>query len=264
MRGLFTRPGYPTSCNRSAPNDFGTLPTMPTQPPMRALIVQHEHDGPGGLLADHLEARGYEVVVHLVMHEGTTHSDEPYPDPRAFDVIVPLGSVHGVYERDVIGSWIDRELDMLRTAHKANVPIFGICFGAQAITAALGGSVEKAPAYEIGWYEYDTDVPESIPAGPWFTWHGDRCVLPDGVRELARTDMCPQAFRIGRTVGVQFHPEVTPELIGSWTAQCPPGYFESKGVTAEALLAGFDVHGEVAARQAGALFDWFFDEVAVS
>src|SRR5207244_1467801 len=95
-----------------------------------------------------------------------------------FDLIVPLGSVRGVYERDVIGSWIDREVDMLRTAHAAGVPLFGICFGAQSITAALGGHVEKAPSHEIGWYHYDTDVPDAIPSGPWFTWHGDRCVLP--------------------------------------------------------------------------------------
>lgn len=233
---------------------------------MRALIVQHEHDGPAGLLGDHLETRGYELVVHQVMQAGSTHSDAPYPDPRAFDIIVPLGSVRGVYEHDVIGSWIHREIDMLRAADEAGVPMLGVCFGAQAITAALGGTVEKAPSYEVGWYHYDTDAPDVIPAGPWFTWHGDRCLLPTdvGITELARTELCTQAFRRARTVGVQFHPEVTRELVQSWADSCPAEYFTSKGVSAAEMIAGFDVHGDVAARQAVALFDWFLDEVAAS
>jgi GMP synthase-like glutamine amidotransferase len=228
---------------------------------MRALIVQHEHDGPGGLMAEHLVARGYEVEVLRVMQQGSTHSEVEYPDPTDYDVIVPLGSVHGVYDTDVIGSWVHRELDMLRTAHEAGVPMFGICFGAQALTTALGGSVEKAPAFEIGWYHYDTDTAD-IPAGPWFTWHGDRCLLPPGVTELARTELCTQAFRAGSTVGVQFHPEVTRDLVEAWVSQCPPSYFADRGVSADDVLGGFDAHGDVAAHQAAALFDWFLDEVA--
>ena len=229
---------------------------------MRALIVQHEHDGPAGLIGQHLQRRGYELVVQVVMQPGTTCSDTPFPDPTAFDVIVPLGSVRGVYEHDLIGSWIDRELDMLRSAHDAGVPMFGICFGAQSISTALGGSAEQAPHHEIGWFHYDTDVPDVVPAGPWFTWHGDRCVLPASVTELARSEMCPQAFRLGRTVGVQFHPEVTKDLVAGWAAKCPPDYFTSRGSSLEHVLDGFDQHGDVAAKQAGELFDWFLDDVA--
>jgi GMP synthase-like glutamine amidotransferase len=229
---------------------------------MRALILQHEHDGPAGLMGQHLQQRGYELTVQVVMPEGTTHSDEPFPDPELFDLIVPLGSVRGVYERDLIGSWIDRELDLLRTAHIAGVPMFGICFGAQSITAALGGRVEKAPSWEVGWYHYDSDIPDVIPSGPWFTWHGDRCVLADGVTELARNELCPQAFRSGRTVGVQFHPEVTRELVAGWVDKCPPDYFPAHGSSIDHVLGGFDVHGDVARKQATVLFDWYLDDVA--
>lgn len=231
---------------------------------MRALVVQHEHDGPAGLAGEQLRARGYEVVDHLVMHAGSTESHHPFPDPTAFDVLVPLGSVHGVYEHDVIGTWIDRELELLRTAHDAGVPVLGICFGAQAMCAALGGRVERAPGYEVGWYSYDTDVPEAIASGPWFTWHGDRLLLPEGPTELARNELCTQAYRVGRTVGVQFHPEATADLVGRWVAKCPPGYFASHGTTAEAVLDGFVSHGDTARRQAITLFDWFLDEVAPS
>lgn len=218
-------------------------------------------------MGEHLRARGYEVVDHLVMHPGSTESHHPFPDPTTFDVVVPLGSVHGVYEHDVIGTWIDREIAVLRTAHDAGVAVFGICFGAQALCVALGGQVEKAPGYEVGWYAYDSDVPEVIAPGPWFTWHGDRCLLPAGAgapTELARNELCTQAYRRGRSVGVQFHPEATPELVGAWVAKCPPGYFVSHATTAEAVLGGFAAEGDALQRRAITLFDWFLDEVATS
>lgn len=215
-------------------------------------------------MGEHLRARGYDVVDHLVMHAGSTENHEPFPDPTAFDVVVPLGSVHGVYEHDVIGTWIDREIDLLRTAHQAGVPVLGICFGAQAMCAALGGSVERAPGYEVGWYSYDTDVPDVIASGPWFTWHGDRCLLPSGPTELARNELCTQAYRVGRTVGVQFHPEATEELVGRWVAKCPPGYFGAHGTTADAVLDGFAREGAAARARSITLFDWFLDEVAPS
>ncbi len=215
-------------------------------------------------MGEHLRSRGYELVLHQVKAAGSTESHEPFPDPTAFDVIVPLGSVHGVYDRHVIGSWIDREVAMLRLAHDGGVPVLGICFGAQAMTAALGGTVEKAPSSEVGWFEYDSDLPEVIDPGPWLTWHIDRCLLPAGVNELARSELCTQAFRLGRTVGVQFHPESTEALIRKWVANCPPGYFEDHGTTAQAVVDGFRGPGLGVEERARRLFDWFLDEVAGS
>lgn len=236
-------------------------------PTLRALIVQHEHDGPAGRLGDHLSGRGYQLDVLQVMEEGSTHSEVAFPDPTAYDLIVPLGSVHGVYDHDVIGSWVHRELEMLRAAHDAEVPVLGICFGGQAMAAALGGSVEPAPGFEIGWYRYDTDGPQTpaiVGEGPWFTWHGDRFHLSDPSTRLASTEMCTQMFRSGRTVGLQFHPEVTRELIAEWAAKLPERYFQGKGIDLPEILAGFDVHGDDMSRRASQLFDWFLDDVAAS
>ena len=58
---------------------------------MRALVLQHEPDGPPGLLGAHLVERGYAVDVLQIMQPGSTHSDVPYPDPRDYDLIVPMG-----------------------------------------------------------------------------------------------------------------------------------------------------------------------------
>jgi|JI10StandDraft_1071094.scaffolds.fasta_scaffold353064_2 GMP synthase-like glutamine amidotransferase len=228
---------------------------------MRALIVQHEPDGPPGLLGAHLVDRGYDVDVLQIMQPGSTFSDVAFPDPRSYDLVAPMGAVAGVYDHDLIGSWVHREIEMLQVALDAGVPLFGICFGAQAITMALGGHVELSPSYEIGWYTYDLQH-SHVAAGPWFTWHGDRCLLPPHATELARTADCTQLFRCGRAAGVQFHPEVTQEVVTGWVAKCPPEYFADRGTSAAELLAGFDRHGAQAAAQASTLFDWFLDDVA--
>ena len=97
-----------------------------------------------------------------------------------------MGSVQSVYDEATIGSWIGDELELIRAAHDAGTPVLGICFGAQAAAAALGGSVELSPITEIGWYHLDgEDVP--IDRGPWLQWHHDRFHPPPGAEVLATT-----------------------------------------------------------------------------
>jgi hypothetical protein len=66
------------------------------------------------------------------------------------------------------------------------VPVLGICFGAQALAAALGGQAIRAERPEVGWTPIQTHRPDLIEPGPWFQWHSDRWVLPDGGRRQAR------------------------------------------------------------------------------
>jgi GMP synthase-like glutamine amidotransferase len=231
---------------------------------MRVLVIEHEHDGGAGLVAERLAERGASIDSLRVMRLGSTHSDVVYPDPTAVDMVVAMGSRSGVYETERIGSWIDREIGFVRAAHDAGVPVLGICFGAQVLTAALGGTVEPAPRAEIGWYVYESIRPDVVSPGPWFTWHGDRCVLPEGagVELLASNDLCPQAFRALRSVGVQFHPEVDRTVVARWAANCPPSYFADRGADPAAFLDGFERHGAGAAANCTTLVDWFVDEVA--
>jgi len=247
----------PLRRGRSAPNDRGYREAV------RALIVQHEPDGPAGLVGEHLRRRGYELAVLPVLREGSTASDAPFPDAAAYDLVVPLGSKHSVYDRATVGTWIERELAMLDGAVVAGVPVLGICFGAQALTAALGGQVERSPEREIGWVEPELaeGAPEVL-AGPWFTWHEDRCVLPPAAVELARSRTAVQAFRAGRCVGVQFHPEVTADVVRAWVESCPPGYLAERGVVPRELAGSFASRGGGAAERTARLVDWFVDEVA--
>jgi GMP synthase-like glutamine amidotransferase len=112
-------------------------------------------------------------------------------------------------------AWIAPQLRYLAAAHDAGVPVLGICFGAQALAAALGGTVSRAPETEIGWIDVAGD---NGFGGPWFTGHEDVFTLPPGAGELARAASGPQAFAVGASVGLQFHPEVTQAIVDEWLA----------------------------------------------
>lgn len=224
----------------------------------RALIIQHEPNGPAGLVADRLEHHGYELHTWFVSEPGNATT----PDASGFDLVVPLGSAHSVYDVARVGAWIDTELDVLRAAHDTSVPVFGICFGAQALCAALGGVVEQSAEYEAGWIEVDTDDESLVPAGPWFTWHGDRCVLPDGVDVVARNHVSAQAYRHGTSAAVQFHPEVTAEIVQGWMSMLDAEWFARKGLDPDAMITGFDRHQETALGNLHRMLDRFLDESA--
>ena len=152
---------------------------------MRALFVQQDHVSPPGPVGEAFAERGYEVEEFLVVPEEAFLSpgvSVDFPDPAAFDAIVPMGAPWSVYDHGTIGSWVVDEIAFLRTAHEAGVPILGICFGGQALAAALGGAVVPAERTEIGWTSVETSRPGLVEAGPWFQWHSDRWVLPDASR----------------------------------------------------------------------------------
>ena len=137
-----------------------------------------------------------------------------WPAPGESDVVVSLGSDCSVHAS--ADPWIEREVDHLRAAHDAGVPVLGICFGAQALAqgARRGGLRGAGP--EPQWTILDSPDRELMPPGPWFRWHEDIFTVPPGARELGRTGEVPLAFSHGASVGVQFHPEVTGEIAKGW------------------------------------------------
>jgi GMP synthase-like glutamine amidotransferase len=144
------------------------------------------------------------------------------------------------------------------------MPVLGNCFGAQALSAALGGTVERAPRPELGWVRVDTDAPDVVASGPWFEWHRDRFTVPPGGVALARTDAGVQAFRFGNCMGVQFHPEVDVTLLGSWLGDdgTPDALFGELGVDPCELLTETAAREQASAANACRLVDHFLEEVA--
>jgi GMP synthase-like glutamine amidotransferase len=205
---------------------------------MRVLVIRHHDVDTAGFIADAFEARGAEFTVHLFPDDG------PLPAFDGVDHIVVMGAVSSVNDP---APWIAAELDWLRAADRAGVPMLGICFGAQAICAALDGRVEAMAGKEIGWFMVDSADENAVPAGPWLEFHNDRCLLPAEATVLARNDAAVQAFRIGRHFAVQFHPEVDGPQLKRWLDSMGTAEVESIGLDPDQFLAD-TIREEPAAR----------------
>jgi GMP synthase-like glutamine amidotransferase len=214
--------------------------------PVRVCVVEQQPDAPAGLAGAWAVRRGHELEVLRAPQVGA------WPDPRSFAAVVALGSDRSVHASP--DPWIAGEVAFLRRAHDAGVPVLGLCFGAQALAAALGATVSRSPFPEIGWIEVDVPPGGPVARGPWFSWHEDGFALPPGATELARSRAGVQAFRTGRSVGLQFHPEVDPAIVGSWVRDGGRALAD-EGIDAAALLDQTARLAPAAGRRAMALFD---------
>ena len=210
---------------------------------MRVLVIRHHDIDSAGFIADAFEARGGELSVHLFPDDG------PLPALAGVDQVVVLGAVSSVNDPD---PWITAELDWLRAVDQAGVPVLGICFGAQALCAALGGRVEAMERREIGWVMAGSLDHDVIPAGPWLEFHNDRCLLPPAATVLARNDVAVQAFRLGRHLAVQFHPEVDGPQLKRWLDAHTDSDPATLGIDPDQFLAD-TISEEPAARDRAAL-----------
>lgn len=225
-----------------------------TEPDWRALVIQHERPTPPGLIEPWLRERGAEVEILRIDEE-----DPHNLNPRDYGLIVSLGSEFAAYE-DSIG-WISHEIDLLRAATDADVPILGVCFGGQLLARTLGGEVFRSEQEEIGWLPVETHDPELVSDGPWFQWHFDTFTAPPGAQVLAETSVGPQAYSIGRSLGVQFHPEVTPEIMDAWV-RTYRHELDEHGVDPDRLLEETHERSETARTTSLSLFDRFLERVA--
>jgi GMP synthase (glutamine-hydrolysing) len=186
-----------------------------------AVVLQHRDDAPGGLLIDVLAASGFRSTVVRV------DQGETLPDPGAFTLAVTLGCDGSDDDR---ADGLATELDWLGQADRAGPPVLGVGFGAQALAVALGGGVQRAPRARYGWLWLSTSIPGWISSGPWLTWQEDVIRLPSRARLLAHDRVGPQAFQAGGHLGLQFHPEITPKILGDWIAAGRAPSLDSQGV----------------------------------
>jgi GMP synthase-like glutamine amidotransferase len=209
---------------------------------MHVTVVRHHAEDSPGLIAEAFEARGARLAAYLFPDGG------PLPPLAGADHLIVLGAIPSVYDDGPARGWIAEELAWLRRADAAGVPVLGICFGAQALCAALGGEVEAAARKEIGWTMVESFDPDLVPPGPWLQFHGDRCLPPPQAKILARNDIGVQAFAIGRHLAVQFHPEVDGAQLSRWLDGGGRVEAERAGQDPDAFLAE-TVAQEPAARE---------------
>lgn len=202
---------------------------------MRVLSVTHGPSVPGGVFDNEVEAAGHVLERWSVPEAGT-------PDPAGgYDAVMVFGgSMHP--DQDDEFHWLGGEEEFLREALTEGVPIFGVCLGAQMLARAAGAKVGPVSTPEIGWLDIElTPAGESDPVlgvlprlATVFQWHHYTFEIPaDGI-ELARGNVCPQAFRLSQPAwGIQFHAEVTFPMVSAWTEEDP----DDLPVTAEQLRA---------------------------
>lgn len=186
----------------------------------RVLVFQHVPFEPLGILNGMLKRAGLRI-----RYVNFNRSPEARPDPMDYHGLVILGGPMSAADT-ARHPHLEFEMDAIRDAVEAGMPVLGICLGAQLVAAALGGRVARNPVREIGWYAVTpTDAGRADPlfsrfdgSERIFQWHRDTFTLPRGAVHLASSPTCAnQAFRFGENVyGLQFHLEADEALINRW------------------------------------------------
>jgi GMP synthase (glutamine-hydrolysing) len=186
---------------------------------MRALAIVHQRDAGPGVFAEPIWAGAGDLDAWMPPESRT-----PPRPPDAYDAVLVLGgAMHADQEHR--HPWLRAEKGILRELLARDVPLLGVCLGAQLLAEAAGAPVGRAPRPEIGWHA--VDVTEEGAADPLlgplaprfeaFQWHSYEFALPPGATALARSDVCLQAYRRGdRAWGIQFHAEVSRTDAESW------------------------------------------------
>ncbi|MEO8052587.1 MAG: type 1 glutamine amidotransferase, partial [Acidobacteriota bacterium] len=140
------------------------------------------------------------------------------------DGIIVMGGPQSANDQEMAA-----ELHFVQQALDTKTPVLGICLGAQVVAKALGAHVYRSGEKEIGWAPvYLTAEAAGDPVlgglpspSTFFHWHSETFMLPPGAVSLAYSDKCrQQAFRFhDAAYGIQFHPEITPEMIADWSVQ---------------------------------------------
>ena len=186
----------------------------------KLLVLQHVAHELLGTLNPLLKRAGFRLrYVNFARHPDTQ------PSLDGYDGLVVLGGPMSVNDTDRLPH-LTTEMKLIEEALRRDLPVLGICLGAQLIAKTLGANVYPNKEKEIGWYDVsptdeaqgDTLLGAFRKTEKIFQWHGDTFDIPRSTLHLAFSSLCAhQAFRYGTNVyGLQFHLEVDEPMIYRW------------------------------------------------
>ncbi|MCR5028611.1 MAG: gamma-glutamyl-gamma-aminobutyrate hydrolase family protein [Fibrobacter sp.] len=173
---------------------------------METYIFQHvAFEGPGAILP-YLESKGHHV--HLVK----LYAGDPVPSSLDVDFAVLMGGPMSALEEDKY-PFMAEEKQLCRELFAAEKPVLGICLGAQIMANAFFAQIRQNPEKEIGFYPVTFENGFTVNA---FHWHGETFDIPEYAESIAYSEACRnQGFKIGRSLGLQFHLETTEDSLNS-------------------------------------------------
>lgn len=201
---------------------------QPMQPlrPLRIQIFHHVAFEGLGSMEPWLKSRGHVLSQVSWYRDGAAQAAASGPEA---DWIIVMGGPMGVHD-DAELVWLREEKRALEAALKRGAAVLGVCLGAQLLAHVLGAEVAPNREKEIGWFPVGLS-PEA--QGTWlgrvfpprftpFHWHGDTFAIPRGAVALGASAGCAnQGFLYNENVlGLQFHPEMTPEGLAGLVAHC--------------------------------------------
>jgi GMP synthase-like glutamine amidotransferase len=186
---------------------------------VRVVVFQHLACEHPGIWRDFLREDGADVAT-VELDAG-----DAIPSLDGADALLVFGGPMNVDQHDRF-PWLAPETAAIREAALGGMPILGVCLGGQLLARALDAPVTQSPRPEVGLL--DVDLTDAGTADPLFAgwprraavvqWHSDTFALPEGATLLATSPTCRhQAFRFAtHAYGLQFHPEVTPDMVAEW------------------------------------------------
>jgi GMP synthase (glutamine-hydrolysing) len=219
---------------------------------MAIIVFQHSPLCGAGRLGATLRDHGFKLDIRRLDTGGAAGGGVP-PDLDNVHGVVSMGGPQNVGESH---AWMEPQYAFLRKAHAAQLPIIGVCLGAQLIAHALGGQVGPMtdaagrPKLEAGFHKVSinpTGQIEPMLAGIlWdsmqFQMHGHEVrQLPPDSTLLASSVACKsQAFRVGlRTFGFQYHFECDRPMVDVLTKDSEE-WMRPAGVTVSDVAAQAD------------------------
>lgn len=223
---------------------------------MNVVLVADDVDRDLGLLGDFLNGMG--ARARYLDRARLTDTNV------AASILILLGSnrsAHDPGQAEVVAA----EVALIRNSLTQGIPVIGICYGAQVLARALGGSSARGVVPECGWTRVYSEEEALCPSGYWGQMHHDVIVPARSSKVIGWSEAGPQAFiddSLGtRAIGWQFHPELTLPTLKRWLGQ---HYSGSEHADAQATLAASAPHALGSGSRASALFRASFQYLDVA